>query len=423
MNGVSFLPSSQTCSVIVCGVVASSCIVRSSTAIEFTVNATTAIAACAVTLQLQTPAFVLVTSLQVVSFPTINTTSLPTRAYFGSLFKLPFVRLFTAPYLCFSVSVCFSSVEFSEVNAIFAVPTSDNMTNASQSVSVVIKNPYAIIGLISNNFILSAGPQLRSITSALPQLQSLFFIDGVNFWGPCQIKQANGISDILGITVVNSTKLSATWLVDPSVLSKQQIAIPAVLTCDSCNSSDVWCVPGGPAGAFFFEFELNADDNVLSSRSSATTPLQLQHMSFVRPYLIKIGASSANDATAGADSPFVLQLTDLKNISVSDVSVLSSSALIVTKVGVKGKALGSVFYEGFVSKYKLKHVIAENISLYFQDVGLGGVLATYYRDNMFSASHASGVQKDPWLGAPSNIVPQTSSFRWTWFIKATATGG
>ena len=423
MNGLSFLPLSQTCGAVVCGVVATRCSVLSSTMIEFVVNATTGNTSCPVTVQLQSPAFVLASSLQIVSFPTVNTTSLPTRAYFGSMIKFPFVQLFTSPFLCFSVSTCFSCLEFSEGSATFLLPTSDNMTNASQAVSVVIRNPYVMIRLISNNFTLSAGPQIYSIASALPQLQSAFAIFGVSFWGPCRINAVKGTSDIIEVTVINSTTLSATWLVDPSVLSTQQTEIPAVLSCYACNSSDIWCVPGGPAGVFFFELELNAESNILTSRRFSTSPLQFQHVYFVRPYFIKLGTAAPAAVIAGDNADFVLELLDSSNKSVSDASVLSSSAIFVSKVGANGTAPGSAFYEGARSKFKLKQLIADNISLYFQDLVLGGILATYYRDSMFLASYASGVQQNPWLGAPSNIVPQTNSFRWTWFIKATVNGG
>jgi hypothetical protein len=417
MNGVSFVPSSQTCNALVCGVAAASCKVLSTVAIEFVVSSASPQGSCPVSVQFDNPSFTIQTSLNVASFPTVNVTALPSRTYFGSSLKVYFNELFTEPFLCLADTICLAPDIFSETSAIFKMPPSDNSSLTSR-ITFRIKNPDLLIGSVSLTAL--KGPQIFRIDSSPPQPQSTFMIYGRDFLPPCRIKPADGTTELASNTVVNSTSLLATWLDSAIALWSQQSTISALIACYACNASDLWCVPEGPPAISFFSMELN--DAGVSVSGSAST-LQLQPVSNARPFSISIGLSSPVDVVAGDEGVYVAQLLDSANRSVSDVAALSTTAVFVQKSGMNATEFGLAVQEGLSFVYKLKHFKAEIVTLHFQGLGLGGILATYYRDDMQSQPFLSGIQESLWLRASSHVVLHTNSFHWAWYIKASVSGG
>jgi hypothetical protein len=151
--------------------------------------------------------------------------------------------------------------------------------------------------------------------------------------------------------------------------------------------------------------------------------LLLRHVTSARPFSIKVDTSSPINITVGDERDVAIELIASGDRSVVDSAVLAGSAILVTKETNSGLELGSLFYRGSNANYKLRQVRAENVSLHFEDLGLGGILATYYRDAQFSAPFASGVQEQPLLRAQSNIISHSNSFRWTWLMRASVNAG
>lgn len=369
------------------------------------------------------PFSVLESSLQIVSLPTLNATVLPSRSYFGSFLTLYFINLVMPPVLCFSnATICFNSVEFSENSATFQMPTSENKTTVSL-VSTRINNPDFLIGTISSAFELSKSLKIHRISSPLSPQVSSFFVHGADFWAPCRVRSEEGSRELLGITVVNSTTLSANWLVEVSTLWNNMSSLAFVLSCHSCNTIEPWCHPGGPAAFVFFNLELTDQNNVILGGSPSAHQLLLRHVTSARPFSIKVDTSSPINITVGDEKDVAIELIASGDRSVVDSAVLAGSAILVTKDTNSGLELGSLFYRGSKANYKLRQVRAENVSLHFEDLGLGGILATYYRDAKFSAPFASGVQEQPLLRAQSNIISHSNSFRWTWLMRASVNAG
>ncbi len=210
VNGASFVPSTQTCDVNVCDTASVSCKVISSVSIEFVVNSATVQGICLVSFRLQNPFFVIQSSIMIASLPLLNATVLPSSTYFGSMVNLYFTNLFMPPLLCFSSNVCFTSVEFSEKNAVFRMPSSKNVTIVSPAsirikTSIRIKNPDYQVGLLSNSFYLTKGLQIHSTSSSVAQQHASFFIHGTSFLPSCSVRDAGGTQEVLEITVVNGT--------------------------------------------------------------------------------------------------------------------------------------------------------------------------------------------------------------------------
>ncbi len=194
-----------------------------------------------------------------------------------------------------------------------------------------------------------------------------------------------------------------------------------MMACSSCDVTHPWCHQESPAALFLFTLEKQDDGNFrLSDDADA---LQLRHVSFARPQSIQMSLSSPIHVTAGSDVNVAVELADAGNRSVLDTAVLSASVLFVTKIGNDGSESRSAFYEGSSALYNLKHFKAEKVLLHFENLSLGGVLATYYRDATFTSPFASGVQEKPSLGAATNIIPYANSFRWKWFMRASLNGG
>jgi hypothetical protein len=420
MSGVSFWPSTQTCTVLVCNGTSTACRVLSATTIEFDINSTIAGGECPVTVRLQVPDFVIQSSIRISAFPSVNSTSVPSRAYFGSLLSLQFNRLFTAPFLCFSEVLCVLSDKFNETSASFRLPSSGNTTFVT-SLTVRIRNPDYQIALLNPSFLMAKGPQIRRIEFPVPHTQSEFLIHGVSFWEPCLVKEANGTRELLQISTINSTVMSAAWRVDPTAVRNSQMTISAMLSCSSCGVNETWCNREEPSGIFFFSLVFDDENNAVLGSSLSTT-FQLQRASYARPYSIKIDTSFPVRVTAGDTRTFNVELVDQSNNTLSEAAVLTASALLVTKVGMNGTENKAAFYQGSHAVYNLKHLKAENVSLIFQDAALGGILATYYRDARFVDAFASGVQSDPWLRPSSNVALQMNSFRWEWLLRPSLSG-
>jgi hypothetical protein len=423
VNGMSFAPRYQTCTVTLCGVAASRCTVMSTVAIEFVVDPSTEEGLCSAALQLQEPEFTLYVSIEVVMFPAINRTiQLPTRAYFGSLLKLHFNRLFSPPFLCFFAADCFPCVEFSESSATFKLPASESLFLTS-NVSVVIRNPAVYIGTLSEVFQLSKGPRILTISSPeiLPHPPSSFFIFGVDVWPPCKAKLAEGMRDIFNLAVINSTTISASWAVDPLLYLSQQHTESTLLLCYGCESSDVWCNSQALPGVFIFDLKLDDEDNVLIGIDMFDT--QLHKASSVRPYSLHISPSAVVNVSAGDDVHFLVELLNSNDSIVVDESLLSHSAVFVTSSTVNDTKSFSAFYDGLSCKYNTKHTNSGAVSLQFEDLSLGGVSATYYRHEEFLLPVASGIQNSFWIGSRNSIFPRAHSFRMMWFFRGELNGG
>jgi hypothetical protein len=168
--------------------------------------------------------------------------------------------------------------------------------------------------------------------------------------------------------------MSATWLYSALELWNQQRTIAAALTCHSCQTSDSWCIPDGPPAVLLFDLDLN---NAGMVEMSSLPAVKLQHVANARPFSISVSALSPVSIVAGSDGMFVLRLvSSTKNKSVSDADVLAESAVFVTKVGSNSSESSSAYQDGFSFIYNLQHFKAENVTLQFQDLSLGGILAT-----------------------------------------------